>query len=72
MSDLSGYFYAIENFADNLFGSHIVGLGLVAKTDAVTQYVVTYGTYILGDNITAHLQEGIGTSGQGQVDRGTR
>ena len=46
-----GNFYLVEYFTNNFFCGHIVGLGFVAQPDTMTQYIVTNGSHIFGNNI---------------------
>jgi hypothetical protein len=54
------YFYLVQDGADNLFGGDVGGFGFVAESQAVTEHVVGYGAYVLGDYVSAALYEGVG------------
>ena len=66
------YDYVVKYLGDNLLGGDVLRLCLVCQADAVTQYVVTYSTHILWDDVTTTTYEGIGTSRLGERYAGTR
>ena len=62
----------IDNLTDDFLADHIICLSLIGQAYAVAKHVVSNGTYVLGNDIAAMLDEGIRPTGQGQIDAGAR
>ena len=59
---------ALEDALDDLLGRHLLGLGLVGERDAVAQHVGADRLDVLGRDVAAVAQEGVGPRRQGQGD----
>src|SRR6185436_6167192 len=66
------HFDALEQLADDVLRGHLLGLGLVGDDDPVAEHVDADGLDVLGGDVAATAQEGVGPRGHVQIDRGAR
>src|SRR5258708_933547 len=59
-----------QHFVNDVLDVYAFGFGFVGEADTVAQHILRNRAYILGDDITAFVQEGIRLCGEGQVDAG--
>src|SRR5438874_2388702 len=72
-SDLSlRHRHGIEDFANNVIGSHCLGFSLVGQDDAVTQNIGADAFHVLGCNVSAALEQRPGFGRHGQINRRSR
>ena len=62
------HLYLIEDRIDDIVGAYIVGFRLVRETDTVAEHVMTDSADILGDDITATLEEGVSAGSESEAD----
>src|SRR4029077_18228730 len=62
----------LEQLAHHRLGGDLLGLGLVGQDDAMAKHVDADGLDVLGGDVAAVAQEGVGARGHVEVDRRAR
>src|SRR5262249_47942090 len=70
-NDSLGNGKAFENSGYDVFRSDVLGFGFIADRYAMTQHVIRKVFHILRRDITATLEERVGTSPKRKANRGT-